>query len=187
MKVSYGRSAYSSLGRATRHNYTFTGWWTSPSGGTRVFDSNGNCVVGSYWNSAKQWTYRGNITLYAQWQACSYQRTSTSGGGLWTKLSDGSWRSGSIADGQSTSIARNVSGARTVTFRWKTSSEGSYDKLTFYVDGVEQKSISGEMSSWESASVQVYGNGMHTLRWTYSKDGSVSYGSDCGWINDVRW
>ena len=187
VKVSYGRSAYSSLGRATRHNYTFTGWWTSPSGGTRVFDSNGNCVVGSYWNSAKQWTYRGNITLYAQWQACSYQRTSTSGGGLWTKLSDGSWRSGSIADGQSTSIARNVSGARTVTFRWKTSSEGSYDKLTFYVDGVEQKSISGEMSSWESASVQVYGNGMHTLRWTYSKDGSVSYGSDCGWINDVRW
>ena len=186
VRVSYGRSAYSSLGRATRHNYTFTGWWTSPSGGTRVFDSNGNCIVGNYWNSSKQWIYRGNITLYAQWQACSYQRTSTSGNGLWTRFSDGSWRSGSIGDGQSTSIARTVSGARTVTFKWKTSSEEGYDKLAFYIDGMEIKSISGE-TSWTTESINVAGNGMHTIRWTYSKDGSVSSGSDCGWIDDIRW
>ena len=165
---------------------TTIGWWTSPSGGTRVFDSNGNCIVGNYWNSSKQWIYRGNITLYAQWQACSYQRTSTSGNGLWTRFSDGSWRSGSIGDGQSTSIARTVSGARTVTFKWKTSSEEGYDKLAFYIDGMEIKSISGE-TSWTTESINVAGNGMHTIRWTYSKDGSVSSGSDCGWIDDIRW
>ena len=184
--VTRGKSAYYSLGRATRSGYTFTGWWTSPSGGTRVFDSNGNCIVGNYWNSSKQWIYRGNITLYAQWQACSYQRTSTSGNGLWTRFSDGSWRSGSIGDGQSTSIARTVSGARTVTFKWKTSSEEGYDKLAFYIDGMEIKSISGE-TSWTTESINVAGNGMHTIRWTYSKDGSVSSGSDCGWIDDIRW
>ena len=186
VRVSYGRSAYSSLGRATRHNYTFTGWWTSPSGGTRVFDSNGNCIVGNYWNSSKQWIYRGNITLYAQWQACSYQRTSTSGSGLWTRLSDGSWCSGSIGDMQSTSIARTVSGARTVTFKWRTSSEENFDNLMFYIDGVEMTSVSGE-TSWKTESFNVVGNGMHTIRWTYSKDGSVSNGSDCGWIDDIRW
>ena len=67
--VTYGKSSYANLGRAVRSGYTFTGWWTSPSGGTRVFDSNGNWVIGSYWNSSKQWIYKGDVTLYAQWQA----------------------------------------------------------------------------------------------------------------------
>ena len=87
---------------------------------------------------------------------------------------------------QSTSIARTVSGARTVTFKWRTSSEENFDNLMFYIDGVEMTSVSGE-TSWKTESFNVVGNGMHTIRWTYSKDGSVSNGSDCGWIDDIRW
>jgi hypothetical protein len=66
--VTYGKSSYANLGVAERGGYTFTGWWTSSSGGTRVFDSNGNWIVGAYWNSDKQWIYRGNVYLYAQWK-----------------------------------------------------------------------------------------------------------------------
>jgi hypothetical protein len=81
--VTYGKSSYANLGRATMSGYTFTGWWTSPSGGTRVFDSNGNWVIGSYWNSSKQWIYKGNVTLYAQWRANnpSYTLTLNPNGG----------------------------------------------------------------------------------------------------------
>ena len=66
--VTYGKSSYANLGRAERSGYTFTGWWTAANGGTRVFDSNGNWIVGSYWNSSKQWIYRGDVYLYAQWR-----------------------------------------------------------------------------------------------------------------------
>jgi hypothetical protein len=34
-----------------------------------VFDSNGNWIIGSYWNKSKQWIHKGNVTLYAQWRA----------------------------------------------------------------------------------------------------------------------
>ncbi len=65
--VSTGTSNYSMLGSATRSGYAFTGWWTARSGGTRVFDANGNCVAGNYWSPDRKWVYGGNVTLYAQW------------------------------------------------------------------------------------------------------------------------
>ena len=70
--VTYGKSSYANLGRAARDGYTFTGWWTAASGGTRVFDSNGNWVIGQYWNSSKQWIYTGDVALYAQWTVKTY-------------------------------------------------------------------------------------------------------------------
>ncbi len=57
----------------TRMGYLFDGWYTSPVGGTRVYDSSGNTVKdGTFFNSAAQWIYEGNITLYAQWISESY-------------------------------------------------------------------------------------------------------------------
>lgn len=71
-----------------------------------------------------------------------------------------------------------------MTFRWKVSSESNYDCLIFYVDGVEKARISGN-TDWTAMSFTVdYGA---RVRWTYSKDGSVSSGSDCGWIDGVTW
>ena len=46
-----------------RRGYQFTGFYTSASGGTCVFDANGK-QVGSY-----NVTKRGNVTLYAHWEA----------------------------------------------------------------------------------------------------------------------
>ena len=33
----------------------------------------------------------------------------------------------------------------------------------------------------------IHYDGSHTVEWRYDKDGSVSDGDDCGWIDDVVW
>jgi uncharacterized repeat protein (TIGR02543 family) len=295
--VTYGKSSYANLGRAARSGYTFTGWWTSTSGGTRVFDSNGNWIIGSYWNSSKQWIYKGNVYLYAQWRAggqqtytltvdpdghslvgnnfgtangtdqianltVTYGKSNYSalgrsdwwpmmeksgghghtfigwyaadgeqvfdanghavvgtywdeskrwqyrgnltvygdwvqggytfdGDATWALENDFSLRSGRIGHSQSSSMettvatsARPSGGTFTVTFRWKVSSESGCDCLIFYVDGVEKARISGD-TDWTTMSFTVdYGA---RVRWTYTKDGSLSRGSDCGWVDGITW
>src|SRR5439155_6585767 len=94
-------------------------------------------------------------------------------------------QSGLITDNQSSSISVVVGGAGTLNFSWKVSSEEYFDYLSFYIDGIKQAGISGEMD-WQS---QAYGlaDGVHTLRWTYAKDSSVSVGADAGWVDQVTY
>ena len=94
-------------------------------------------------------------------------------------------KSGSISHNQSSWLQTTVSGAGTLSFWWKTSSESGYDKLHLYVDGVELTSISGQ-TSWQSCAIE-FESGTHTVRWSYEKDGSVNIESDCGWVDDVTW
>ena len=95
-------------------------------------------------------------------------------------------RSGAIDHGEETCLTTTVSGAGTLSFWWKVSSERNYDKLSVSVDDVERADISGEQD-WARKTVSVTGNGAHTVVWTYRKDGSVSGGSDCGWMDQVVW
>lgn len=95
-------------------------------------------------------------------------------------------RSGVIDHGGETHLTTTVSGAGTLSFWWKVSSEQNYDKLSLAVDGMEITNISGEQD-WAQKTVPVTGNGTHTVVWTYRKDGSVSGGSDCGWMDQVVW
>jgi subtilisin family serine protease len=94
-------------------------------------------------------------------------------------------RSGPIeANGQSW-METTVTGPGTLMFWWKVSSESGYDYLHFSVNGVEQTTISGEVDwqqqhSWLNV-------GTNTLRWTYSKDYSVSAGQDAGWVDQVSF
>ena len=77
-----------------------------------------------------------------------------------------------------------VSGPGTLSFYWRVSSESNYDFLRFYLDGVEQSGrISGTVN-WTRKSLAI-GPGSHTLRWAYTKDGSVSSGSDAAWVDRV--
>ncbi|MCX5991626.1 MAG: hypothetical protein NTZ04_04790, partial [Chloroflexi bacterium] len=43
--------------------------------------------------------------------------------------------------------------------------------------------ISGGVA-WQQKSFNI-ASGTHTLKWAYTKDGSVSSGSDCGWLDKV--
>ena len=71
-----------------------------------------------------------------------------------------------------------------VTFWYRTSSEGGYDYLRFYIDNVQQGQWAGVNGQWTQAQFPI-DMGMHTLRWTYSKDGSVNSGSDKVWVDDI--
>lgn len=95
-------------------------------------------------------------------------------------------RSGAVGDGQASSLSTTVSGAGTLAFWWKVSSEESFDELIVSVDGEEKARLSGERG-WERRTIEIVGAGGHRVVWTYRKDGSVSRGADCGWVDAVAW
>lgn len=113
----------------------------------------------------------------------------------WTTEGDAAWfpqtvtksdgedaaQSGIIGHNQSSSLEVPVTGPATVSFRWKTDSEAGKDYLNFFIDGQFQNRISGK-SDWALRSYTV-GSGTHILKWTYTKDYSVSVGTDAGWVD----
>ncbi len=94
-------------------------------------------------------------------------------------------KSSAINDGETSALYITVELGTDgeVSFYYKVSSESNYDKLHFKIDGVEKNNWSGEVS-WAQASYALT-PGSHELRWEYSKDVSVSSGSDCAWIDNV--
>ena len=79
-----------------------------------------------------------------------------------------------------------VSGAGTVSFYWKVSSEADWDFLEFYIDGELQDQISGEVD-WQQMTYTITDSGSHTLEWRYTKDEGASDGDDCGWADKLEW
>lgn len=96
-------------------------------------------------------------------------------------------KSGSISDRQQSDLilTTEVLANGEVSFYKKVSSESGYDKLFFYIDNVEKGNWSGEVA-WSQETYPVT-TGTHTFKWSYQKDGSVSNGSDCGWIDDIQF
>lgn len=72
-----------------------------------------------------------------------------------------------------------------VSFFYKVSSEDNYDKFFFYLDNAQMLEVSGE-EDWSRASFPVRA-GTHTYKFSYEKDYSNDNGSDCAWIDDVRF
>ena len=94
-------------------------------------------------------------------------------------------QSGDISDNQNTWMKTTVSGPGDLSFYWKVSSEYYWDYLRFYVEGIEQDKISGS-TSWIHKTYSI-DSGTHTLTWKYTKDGSISTGEDCGWVDKVEF
>ncbi len=94
-------------------------------------------------------------------------------------------KSGTISHNANTelSLTLNVGAAGNISFWRKVSSELNYDFLRFSIDGVEMGSWSGTQD-WAEFSYPV-NPGTRLFKWVYSKDGSVSSGSDCAWIDDI--
>jgi hypothetical protein len=95
-------------------------------------------------------------------------------------------RSGTIEINQESWLQTRVQGAGTVSFFWKVSSEANYDELEFYIDGECQDHIS-DLEDWHKMTYEITGSALHTLKWRYTKDGSVDRGDDCGWVDKVEW
>ena len=117
----------------------------------------------------------------------------------WQHIGDASWRvvsneaiegvysakSGLITHSQQSTlqIQMNIDVTQ-IVFSKKVSSEKNWDYLRFYIDGTQQGAWSGNIS-WSQESFSI-SPGQHTFTWTYEKDYSISSGSDCAWIDDIR-
>lgn len=114
----------------------------------------------------------------------------TSGKGNWTRVTDtyyyggDSAKSPDIGDNREASFETTVSGFTSIKFYWKVSSEPDFDYLGFYIDGVKQDRISGNIG-WHQKSYMV-SSAVHTLKWTYAKDPSNDKGNDCGWVDKLE-
>ncbi len=87
----------------------------------------------------------------------------------------------------STSITANFNGLESgqiLSFDWKVSSEANYDMLGFYVNGVMQYEIGGS-TGWATKTYTVPSDGDYVFTWEYSKDVSVSNGTDSGYVDNI--
>ena len=108
---------------------------------------------------------------------------------------DGSFsaKSGVIANNKSTalSILVNVTAIDTISFFKKVSCEDatpglpSYDYLEFFIDNTSMDKWDGE-EVWSKSSY-VITPGIHTLKWVYKKDASAISGSDCAWLDNIKF
>lgn len=81
-------------------------------------------------------------------------------------------------------LTYDVATADSISFYYKVFSEANYDKFHFVMDGQELITESGDVD-WSRA-VFPLAPGTHTFEFSYSKDYSVSSGSDCAWIDQLR-
>jgi len=115
----------------------------------------------------------------------------TGGSGNWSVVNSGAYegsycaKSGTISHNQNTwmELEYEVSSADVISFMYKVSSESGYDYLRFSIDGTELNSWSGTVD-WQEAIFDV-SEGVHTFTWEYTKDVSVSSGSDCAWVDFI--
>ena len=70
-----------------------------------------------------------------------------------------------------------------ISFYCKVSSESNYDFLRFLIDEEEIQKWSGSMQWYEQTFPVTPGR--HEYSWNYTKDYSVSSGSDCAWIDYI--
>ncbi len=118
---------------------------------------------------------------------------------VWTTSGDAPWfgergvaydgvmagQSGAISNNQESILQGTVTGAGTLSFWWKVSSQSNVDFLACQVGGLTQTSISGEVD-WQRQTLYL-GEGPQTVQWTYSKGGAGSAGQDCGWVDQVSF
>ena len=72
-----------------------------------------------------------------------------------------------------------------ISFFSKISSEQGWDYGYFYIDDVQIASYSGD-GSWGEKTFDVT-SGVHTFRWTYTKDGSVNNYDDCFYVDYITF
>lgn len=85
-------------------------------------------------------------------------------------------------------VTLNVTEAGYARFMVKTSTEPLYDRLKFWIDGTSAglwSGWSGETGWTEWVTQFEITPGFHTFTWGYSKDSSVSTGSDAVWIDSI--
>lgn len=116
---------------------------------------------------------------------------------LWMVEGAGNWQSqglsrdglglriSGVPDDEMGSLSTWIYGPGQVSFWWRVSSEQSYDGLSFRIDGVDQRVLSGE-EDWENVVVEIP-MGWHKLGWVYFRDEADSGGINAGWLDQISF
>jgi hypothetical protein len=96
-------------------------------------------------------------------------------------------RSGIIPNGTESMLKMtvNIPVKDTIIFSVKVSSEINFDFLYFRLNGTQMFSISGE-TEWTEKKFLMK-EGFNLLEWFYKKDETVSKGTDCAWLDNIRF
>ncbi len=94
-------------------------------------------------------------------------------------------QSASIDYGETTTMIAKVNGRGMIEFNWKTSC-GSFDYLTFRIDGSNKTKIVGG-NDWSSTRYMISEDGDHYLEWTFSNVSSSLFDDICAWVDDISW
>lgn len=95
--------------------------------------------------------------------------------------------SGNISNNETSSLIIDIEVEMydEISFYYKVSSETNRDKLQFYINNNLKGEWSGE-KDWTKADFPIT-SGNHTLKWIYTKDGMLSFGDDCAWIDNIKF
>ena len=175
-----------------RGGYMFDGWRTTT--GEEYYGATGTKSISSY-------PVADNVTLYAQWRFDN-DALSRSASEFWLSENvETGWlvdpevaecevlRSGEIGNNESSCMETAIVGPASFSFDWKVSCNTRGHYLAWYVDGVEQSRIRGEVD-WTTVSASV-SEGEHIIRLDYVKGSTTAAGEDKGQmrnfaINPVR-
>ncbi len=193
IEVDNGTANFGSLsqGQSADGIFTITANSGTPQGSPVEFDLEIESNGGTYNNTFSMSFSVGLIV--EDWETGNFEQFEweTGGNADWAISTEDPYegiycvKSGTINHNQSSflSITFDVLASGEVSFFTKVSSEDSYDYLKFYIDGGMMDQWAGEVS-WTETSYLVT-PGEHTFKWEYDKDGSVSSGSDCAWVDFI--
>jgi Peptidase family C25/Propeptide_C25/Peptidase family C25, C terminal ig-like domain/HYDIN/CFA65/VesB-like, Ig-like domain/FlgD Ig-like domain len=84
----------------------------------------------------------------------------------------------------SISVTMDVPMDGEISFYRRVSSESNYDYLKFFVNGTMREEWAGDVN-WSQVIFDVSTGTDVEFKWEYDKDGSMSSGSDCAWIDYI--
>jgi hypothetical protein len=125
----------------------------------------------------------------------TFTTTGTTGCG-WIRVEDiaapngEAMKSGAITHSQTSILSTKVMGPGTLSFSWRASCEDDpdyeWDHAEFRVDGEVVRKVCGE-TQWKKESVQIVGDGEHSIEWLYIKDDVENAGEDAIWVAGYSW
>lgn len=174
----------------TTNTLTIKGASTTDSGQYKLLATNGNGTTAS--NEARVTVFGAANPLGEGLDHTDLFYTN-SGNANWRPTTANSYdgydsvRAGVIGNNQTSSFSTTLTGPGTVSFYWASSCEDAVadnaDFLAFFIDNVEQARIDG-VTPFTLQTYQL-GEGTHVLRWTYSKNASVSANEDTAWVDQL--
>lgn len=100
----------------------------------------------------------------------------------WTITNNSSAVSTNKSNNSSSTLILTFGGSGKIRIKYKTSSEQNYDKLTITHNSTPIGTYSGTSQSTFTTLADITFSSGDTIKFTYSKDGSQSSGSDCAWV-----